>query len=116
MNTTDEEKRSSSVEQGEKPDPLKPKQSDKPDRNPFDNKELTVKIDRTEIKVPVDSLENGHLTGDQLRQLVNPPIDQTRDLFEVVAGGSDKKIENSDIVEIYDWQRFFSAPAQINPG
>ena len=116
MNTADAEKRSPSVEQGEKPDPLKPKQSNKPDRHPFDNKELTVKIDRAEIKVPVDSLENGHLTGDQLRKLVKPPIDHTRDLFEVVVGGLDEKIGDSDRVKIYDWQRFFSAPAQVNPG
>ena len=116
MNTTDVEEKSSSVEQGDNPDPLKPKQPDKPDRHPFDKKELTIKIDRTEISVSEDSLDDGYLTGDQIRNLVTPPIDHTRDLFEVVAGGSDKKIENTENVEIYDWQRFFSAPAQINPG
>ena len=116
MDTADEMKRSSSVEPGEKSDPLKPKQPDKPDRNPLDNKELTIMIERTEIKVPVDSMDNGHLTGAQLREMAKPPIDRTRDLFEVVVGGLDKKIEDTDRVEIYDWQRFFSAPEQINPG
>lgn len=116
MNKADAEKRNSSVEPGEKSDPLKPKQPDRPDRNPLDNRELTIMIERTEIKVSVDSLDNGHLTGTQLRELVKPPIDHTRDLFEVVVGGLDKKIEDTDFVEIYDWQRFFSAPEQINPG
>ena len=115
MNTTDVEERSS-VEQGEMPDPLKPKQSDKPDRHSFDKKELTVKIDRTEIKVPVDSLDDGYLTGKQLREFVKLPTDPKRDLFEVVVGGTDKKIEDTDRVKIYDGQRFISAPAQINPG
>ena len=50
MYKTDVEEKSSSVEQGEEPDPLKPKQSVKPDRHPFEKKELTIKIDRTEIK------------------------------------------------------------------
>ena len=116
MKRADAEKRSSSIEQGEMSDPLKPKQADKPDRNPFDNQELTLKIDRMEIRVSLDSLDNGHLTGEQLRKLVEPPIDHGRDLFEVVVGGSDKKIEDTALVEIYDWQRFFSAPTQINPG
>lgn len=116
MYKTDVEEKSSSVEQGEEPDPLKPKQPDKPDRRPFEKKELTIKIDRTEFRVSVDSLDDGYMTGDQIRNLVDPPIDHTRDLFEVLLGGSDKKIENADRVKICDWQRFFSAPAQINPG
>ena len=116
MYKTDVEEKSSSVEQGENPDPLKPKQPDKPDRHPFDKKELTIKIDRTEIRVSVDSLDDGYLTGKQLRELAKLPTDKKRDLFEVLLGGSDKKIENTDRVKICDWQRFFSAPAQINPG
>ena len=39
-----------------------------------------------------------------------------RDLFEVVPGGSDKKIGDHDVVEIRNGLRFFTAPAQINPG
>lgn len=73
---------------------------------PFD-----IKIDRTEFKV-----RERFLTGAQLRQLPKPPIGPDRDLFEVVPGGSDRKIENDTRVEIRDGLRFFTAPAQINPG
>jgi hypothetical protein len=33
-----------------------------------------------------------------------------------VPGGSDKKIGDSDVVEMRNGLRFFTAPAQINPG
>lgn len=70
-----------------------------------------IKIDRTEFKV-----RERFLTGAELRRLPNPPIGPDRDLFEVVPGGSDKKIENDTKVEMRDGLRFFTAPAQINPG
>jgi hypothetical protein len=37
-------------------------------------------------------------------------------LFEVVPGGSDLKIEADTQVEMRNGLRFFTAPAQINPG
>lgn len=70
-----------------------------------------VKIDRTEYKV-----HHRFLTGAELRQLPHPPIGPDRDLFEVVPGGSDKKIADEEKVEMRDGLRFFTAPAQINPG
>lgn len=72
---------------------------------------FTIKIDREEFKVREDVL-----TGAQLRSLPSPDIGADRDLFEVVPGGSDKKIELTDRVAIRDGLRFFTAPAQINPG
>jgi len=79
----------------------------------FENEDRTVeiKIDRTEYKV-----HKRFLTGAQLRQLPQPPIGPDRDLFEVVPGGSDKKIADDMRVEMRDGLRFFTAPAQINPG
>jgi hypothetical protein len=56
------------------------------------------------------------MTGVQLRNVPNPPIGPERDLFEVVPGGSDRKIGNADVVEIRNGLRFFTAPGQINPG
>ena len=56
------------------------------------------------------------LTGAQLRQLPSPPIGPDRDLFEVVPGHPDRKITNDELVEMHDGLRFFTAPAQINPG
>jgi hypothetical protein len=56
------------------------------------------------------------MTGAELRRVPTPPIGPDRDLFEVVPGGPDRKIEDIDVVEIKNGKRFFTAPAQINPG
>lgn len=87
-----------------------PGKPDHPDR-PKPEKRAIIKIDRTEYTVHEKSL-----TGAQLRALPRPPIGPERDLFEVVPGGTDRKIENSPFVKIRDGMRFFTAPAQINPG
>lgn len=76
------------------------------ERNVFE-----IKIDRTEFKVHEKSL-----TGKDLRKLPQPPIGPDRDLFEVVHGGSDRKISDDEVVAMRDGLRFFTAPAQINPG
>jgi len=73
--------------------------------------EFNIRIDREHFKVSAETL-----TGAQLRQLPNPAIGDDRDLFQVVPGGSDTKIEREDGVEMRDGLRFFTAPAQINPG
>jgi len=70
-----------------------------------------IQIDRTHFTVTVPQM-----TGQQLRQLPTPPVGSDRDLFEVVPGGSDKKIGDNDVVEMRNGLRFFTAPAQINPG
>lgn len=70
-----------------------------------------IRIDRTDYKVAEHKR-----TGAQLRTLPTPPIGSDRDLFEVVPGGSDKKIEDNEEVTMRDGLRFFTAPAQINPG
>lgn len=56
------------------------------------------------------------MTGNQLRALPSPPIGADRDLFEVVPGSTDLKIADQQVVEMRNGLRFFSAPAQINPG
>lgn len=70
-----------------------------------------IQIDRTHYTVKMK-----HMTGLQLRHVPTPPIGPDRDLFEVVPGGSDRKIGNEQVVEIRNGLRFFTAPAQINPG
>lgn len=72
---------------------------------------FTIKIDRREYEV-----HERELTGRQLRHLPNPLIGPDRDLFEVVPGGSDRKITDDMEVKMRDGLRFFTAPAQINPG
>lgn len=70
-----------------------------------------IKIDRTTYRVKLN-----HMTGLQLRALPSPPIEPNRDFFEVVPGGTDRKIGDEEVVEIRNGLRFFSAPTQINPG
>ena len=77
---------------------------------------LTIRVDRQEYRVPPELLERGTLTGRQIRRLADPDIGPDRDLFEVVPGGSDRKIGDDDRVPIRNHMRFFSAPAVINPG
>jgi hypothetical protein len=72
---------------------------------------FSIKIDRAEYEV-----HEKVLTGSALRKLPNPGIGPERDLFEVVPGGSDKKVENETEVIMRNGLRFFTAPAQINPG
>lgn len=74
-------------------------------------REFEIKIDRTTYKVT-----QLVLTGAELRRLPQPDIGLDRDLFEVVPGGSDLKIELQTKVEMRNGLRFFTAPAQINPG
>jgi multiubiquitin len=73
--------------------------------------EFHIQIDRVHYTVT-----QRQMTGEQLRHVPPTPIGPDRDLFEVVPGGTDRKIANDEIVEIRDGKRFFTAPAQINPG
>lgn len=75
-----------------------------------------IRVDRVDVEVPLDRLRDGTLTGRKIRESVDPPIAADRDLFEIVPGGSDRKIGDDQSVEIRDWMRFFSAPRTINPG
>ena len=76
------------------------------------NKErYQIQIDRQHYTVEEDTL-----TGAELRTLVNPPIGPERDFFEVVPGGTDRKIDNADVVRMRNGLRFFTAPSHINPG
>ncbi|MFC5861785.1 multiubiquitin domain-containing protein [Acidicapsa dinghuensis] len=74
-------------------------------------REFVIKIDRQDYHVHQRSM-----TGSELRNLPKPPIGPDRDLFEVVPGGSDRKIEDTEVVKMRDGLRFFTAPARINPG
>ena len=73
--------------------------------------QFEIQIDRTHYRVTLH-----RMTGMQLRQVPSPPIGPDRDLFEVVPGGSDRKIGDDQVVEIRNGLRFFTAPGQINPG
>src|SRR5262245_21709469 len=70
-----------------------------------------IQIDRVHYTV-----SKSQMTGVELRQVPPTPIGPDRDLFEVVPGGPDRKIEHETLVDIRNGMRFFTAPAQINPG
>src|SRR5881396_461630 len=70
-----------------------------------------IQIDRVHYVVT-----KSQMTGTELRHVPPTPIGPDRDLFEVVPGGPDRKIEDADTIEIRNGKRFFTAPSQINPG
>jgi hypothetical protein len=76
-----------------------------------DKERYQIQIDRQHYTV-----EEATLTGAQLRGLANPPIGPERDLFEVVPGGTDRKIDDGDVVRVRNGLRLFTAPSHINPG
>lgn len=82
-----------------------------PGENKPHPKAFHIQIDREHYDV-----EDAEMTGAQLRKVPPTPIPAERDLFEVVPGHPDRKIENDDIVEIRNGLRFFTAPGTINPG
>jgi hypothetical protein len=87
---------------------------DRPEQSPAHApgpKKFEIQIDRTHYAVT-----ESQMTGAQLRHVPTPPIGPDFDLFEVVPGGSDLKIGDDDVVTMKNGLRFFTAPAQINPG
>jgi hypothetical protein len=72
---------------------------------------FNIQIDRVHYKVQV-----GEMSGASLRSVPEPAIGHDRDLFEVMAGAPDRKIADTDVVELHSGKRFFTAPGQINPG
>ncbi len=73
--------------------------------------EFHIQIDRVHYVVHKE-----RMTGTEIRNVPTPPIAADRDLWQVVPGGPDVKIGDADVVEIHNGERFFTAPAQINPG
>lgn len=74
-------------------------------------REYKIQIDRAKYEV-----EKEVMTGAQLRKLPDPDIGPERDLFQIVPGEDDLKIELTDKVKVKNGLRFFTAPAHINPG
>jgi hypothetical protein len=73
--------------------------------------EFRIQIDRNHYVV-----HKRRMTGEEIRHIPPTPIGPDRDLWEVVPGGPDRKIANTDVVEMRNGLRFFTAPAHINPG
>lgn len=76
--------------------------------------DIRLQIDRVHYEVRALVM-----TGAQIREVPPPPqgpIGADRDLFLVVPGGTDEKIADDQPVKLHNGMRFFTAPAQINPG
>lgn len=80
---------------------------DKPDGD----KVFHIQIDRVAYRVT-----DTRMTGAELRRVPDPPISPDRDLFEIIPGRPDHKVESDDRILISDGLRFFTAPNTINPG
>ena len=81
--------------------------SGKPDQD----KVFQIQIDRVMYE-----LSETRITGSRLRLVPEPPIPSDRDVFEIIPGRPDKKIEADDRILVTDGLRFFTAPNTINPG
>ena len=82
--------------------------SDKPDHGP---KDFPIHIDRETFKVDQDTM-----TGADLRALPMPPIGQDRNLYRVVPGGQDVKVNDGDVVDLKPGMHFVTAPKNVTPG
>ena len=78
---------------------------------PDDDKVFHIQIDRVTYRVA-----DTRMTGAELRQVPDPPIPPDRDLYEIIPGRPDRKVESDDRILISDGLRFFTAPNTINPG
>jgi hypothetical protein len=85
-----------------------------------ENNEQHDKPEQHEFKIQIDrvhyTVTQSRMTGLELRNVPPTPIPADRDLFEVVPGHPDKKLADTDTVEIANGKRFFTAPGTINPG
>ena len=94
-----------------------PEELEKPDlddqglEKPDPEKVFDIQIDRVTYQVT-----QTRMTGAALRRVPEPPVPADRDLFEIIPGRPDRKVEEDDRILISDGLRFFTAPNTINPG
>lgn len=94
-----------------------PEELEKPDldgdglEKPDPEKVFDIQIDRVTYQVT-----EIRMTGASLRRVPDPPVPADRDLYEIIPGRPDRKLEEEDLVLISDGLRFFTAPNTINPG
>ena len=73
--------------------------------------DFPIFIDKKQYKVDARSM-----TGAELRAVPQPPIGQDRDLYRIVPGGEDQRVEDNERIELKPGMRFISVPSQITPG
>ena len=72
---------------------------------------ISIKIDRESFEVFAKKR-----TGAQLRTVPSPDVAADRDLWLDVPDKRDEKVQDEDVIKLYEGIRFFTAPGRINPG
>jgi hypothetical protein len=73
---------------------------------------VQIRIDRGQFRV-----EARPLTGRELRQLPNPPVDPDRDVFLMAgAGQNDRLIADDDTLDLSEGMSFITVPKTILAG
>ena len=62
------------------------------------------------------AVNRARMTGAELRRVPTPAIPDDYDLWQVVPGDNDMKVEDTDEIEVGVWTRLFTAPKHINAG
>lgn len=76
------------------------------------NHPIPIQIDKKHYDAPTPNM-----TGAELRALASPPIGSDRDLFLITPGpADDRKVGDSEVIDLKPGTHFFSAPTTINPG
>lgn len=77
-----------------------------------DHKVIPIFIDDVKFDAPAASM-----TGQELRNLPNPPVPADRDLWLEVPGPKDDElIRPEKTYEIKPGSKYYTAPSTINPG
>lgn len=72
---------------------------------------VPILIDGKKVLAP-----RGELTGAEIRNLVDPPIGEDRDLWLDRDGTLDDLVEDDEVIKLRPQMRFFTVPRVINPG
>ena len=73
---------------------------------------ISIHIDGHQVFAPKELM-----TGNELRNLITPPIGPERDLYlEVHGQGQDHLVGDNEEVSLKHGMHFYSAPKTINPG
>ena len=70
-------------------------------------KSFQIQLDGAEYSVGRPRMTSAHL-----RRLPQPPIAWRIDLFEIVPGQPYRKVEDHDVITLFNGQRFITAPGR----
>lgn len=83
-----------------------PQDSEKSDKPPY-----RIQIDKKDYEAP-----SKEMTGREIRDLVSPPIPETRELWEELPDDDDRKVGDEYVAEMWNGKIFYTSPRKINNG